>query len=471
MILRRRSILGGGSGLPVGTTYEFNYTGGPQTIVLDKGQWLLEVWGAQGGYRSSSTYGGKGGYSTGILNVTSNLTCYVLVGGSGNTGGTAGGYNGGGSRATYNGGGGGTDIRIGQNSLYARVIVAGGGGSDGASYNPGKNGGGTSGDSATESYGTGGGGGTQTAGGEGGNSNAGTFGQGGQGLSRSSGYAGAGGGGWYGGGGSYPDSSGDDDRGGGGGSGYVYTSATAKDYPTGCLLNSSHYLINASTTGGQRTGDGYAKIIKIGEGKVMTVTDYLLSKGYQTCEYIQSSGTQYIDTEILVDDSYGYYVDFNQVGSGDEIILGVCGQGDSRWCLNSNVFVCNLSWNTIYTAGTIDGRHEVWMNFMNNRMRFMNNSGMSQITETLSSSATTYSVLIFAAHWRSTSVSLYSNTQLFQLKISKENSLVRDYYPVYSQVSGEIGLYDLVSDRFFNNKGTGRFIKGPDYEVTDIIIQ
>ena len=63
------------------------------------------------------------------------------------------------------------------------------------------------------------------------------------------------GGGWYGGGGS-----GGEGPGGGGGSGYVYTSSTASQYPSGCLLNSSYYLTNASTTGNNRSGNGYARI-------------------------------------------------------------------------------------------------------------------------------------------------------------------------------------------------------------------
>ena len=148
-------------------------------------------------------------------------------------------------------------------------------------------GGGTSGGTANKGYGSGGGGGTQTAGGTGGKNNAGAFGQGGQGLSRSSGYGGAGGGGWYGGGGSYPDGSGDDDRGGGGGSGYVYTSSTASNYPSGCLLNSSYYLTNAQTLAGNAeftspTGtnemghrdNGYIRItvIKAGSGNTLVKT-------------------------------------------------------------------------------------------------------------------------------------------------------------------------------------------------------
>lgn len=264
------------SSVVVDSVLNYAYTGSSQNVELLPGKYKLEVWGAQGGYRSSSSYGGRGGYSVGTIALTENTKFFIYVGGSGNTGGTSGGFNGGGSRATYNGGGGGTDFRIGSDSLYARVIVAGGGGSDGATNKNGLYGGGTSGGSASQSYGYGGQGGTATSGGSGyssGSSTPGSFGKGGQGYYSSSGYGGAGGGGWYGGAGSYPDSSGDDDRGGGGGSGYVYTSSTASNYPSGCLLNSSYYLSNASTTAGNESmpatssgtetghsGNGYARI-------------------------------------------------------------------------------------------------------------------------------------------------------------------------------------------------------------------
>lgn len=233
------------SSVVVDSVLNYAYTGSSQNVELLPGKYKLEAWGAQGGYRSSTSYAGKGGYSVGTITLTANTKLYAYVGGSGNTGGTSGGFNGGGKRDNYNGGGGGTDFRIGSDSLYARVIVAGGGGSatsGGAGYSSGAN-------------------------------TPGSFGKGGQGYNRSSGYGGAGGGGWYGGAGSYPDSSGDDDRGGGGGSGYVYTSSTASNYPSGCLLNSSYYLSNASTTAGNasmpattsgtetgHSGNGYARI-------------------------------------------------------------------------------------------------------------------------------------------------------------------------------------------------------------------
>ena len=271
------ALIGGPyTNIKTGDILNYDYTGAVQTMILPKGQYKFECWGAQGGYRSSASYGGLGGYSVGTITLTDKTNIFIYVGGSGNTGKTSGGFNGGGSRDSYNGGGGGSDIRIGQDSLYARVIVAGGGGSDGATNKTGMYGGGTSGGTATQSFGSGGGGGTQTAGGAGGSSNGGSFGSGGKGLSRSSGYGGAGGGGWYGGGGSYPDGSADDDRGGGGGSGYVYTASTASNYPSGCLLNSAYYLESASmiagnasmpsTTGSTETGhsgDGHIRITVI----------------------------------------------------------------------------------------------------------------------------------------------------------------------------------------------------------------
>ena len=264
-------IYGIGADNSSNTNMNFSYTGSVQTATLDPGKYILECWGAQGGYRSSSSYGGAGGYSIGTLSLSSKTTLYIYVGGSGNSvisanssGYYPGGFNGGGYRNTYKGGGGATDIRIGTDSLYSRVIVAGGGGSDGSSSQSGGYAGGTSGARGSFGYGSYGYGGNQTAtysslnaiASQGTNNNssdcAAGFGFGGFECYSSSGYGGAGGGGWYGGQGTYPDGSGDDDGGGGGGSGYVYTSSTAKNYPQGCLLNSSYYLTDAQTIAGNQ---------------------------------------------------------------------------------------------------------------------------------------------------------------------------------------------------------------------------
>lgn len=256
----------------VGQKIDFGFTGKPQSIVLPKGKYKLEVWGAEGASRGAS--GGKGGYSTGVLTLNNITNLYVYVGG-----GPTSGWNGGqphpANFSLYSGGA--TDIRLidgdwnNINGLLSRIIVAGGGGTAGTSGKPGGAGGGLSGESRSEYFGSGGGGGTQTAGGYGGGAGDGTFGAGGKGIYYANGYGGSGGGGWYGGGGVHPDGSVDDDRGGGGGSGYVLTATSYK--PLGYIPTQEFYLDAATTIVGNqsmpspdgstvigRSGNGYARI-------------------------------------------------------------------------------------------------------------------------------------------------------------------------------------------------------------------
>lgn len=300
-----------------GPVRKYPYSGEVQSAVLMKGRYRLEAWGAEGGYRTEATYAGKGGYSKGNLEIQSTTTLFIRVGGSGNTGGPAGGFNGGGKRDTYNGGGGASDIRIGVDDLNHRVIVAGGGGSDGAANKAGGYGGGENGESRTDSYGTGGFGGTQTgvsdstwqtnvqSSGTANQSDAyGGFGFGGNGVTTNSQYPGAGGGGWYGGSGSVPDSSGDDDRGGGGGSGFVWT---GQSVPSGFALESKYQLNEAETKNGSQlfispsgaqetghSGDGYVKITPI--------VQYTISVAPENDEFgtTLGGGIYDIDTEITV---------------------------------------------------------------------------------------------------------------------------------------------------------------------------
>lgn len=292
----------------------YEFTGAVQTVTLPEGTYKLEVWGAQGGScdEFSPGIGGAGGYSVGTLTLIQATDFYIYVGGQPATNitiGTAfsGGYNGGGagynrsynSISTYGqGGGGGTDIRIGQDSLYARVIVAGGGGGSASNGDEKltKYGGGLTGGCTLTGYA-----GSQTSGGTAGNP--GSFGNGGEAYASGSNYrygSGGGGGGWYGGAAiqAYSDTS--SDRylpANGGGSGYVYTSSTATNYPSGCLLNSAYYLTDAqtiagntsfpSTSGGTETGhegNGYARITVLAVKSSVSALVMIDNKWYQANE-------------------------------------------------------------------------------------------------------------------------------------------------------------------------------------------
>jgi len=232
-----------------------NYTGSIQTYnVIKDGIYKLEVYGAQGG----SSYGGKGGYSVGYIELNKDEVLYIGIGGQGKS------FNGGGSY-TGNGsaGGGATHIAKGttnrgelKNYVDFKneiLIVAGGGGGRGLYFDnegsgtstTGGAGGGTSGGtggSAVRSSSfsaTGGAGGNQTSGN--------SFGQGGS--STASG-GGGGGGGWY--GGKKGTGSGSAwAAAGGGGSGYI------DGVPT-VTINGITY--SSSTSRGVQSGNGKAII-------------------------------------------------------------------------------------------------------------------------------------------------------------------------------------------------------------------
>jgi hypothetical protein len=129
----------------------------PVSVKLKQGLYKLELWGAQGG-NVTGAEGGSGGYSSGILRVSTPIQLYLFIGASGYTPTTAGltknSFNGGGcgvfsSAQYYTGpGGGATDIRTSKN-IEDRIIVAGGGGGAGHystnNYNRGGYGGGITG--------------------------------------------------------------------------------------------------------------------------------------------------------------------------------------------------------------------------------------------------------------------------------------------------------------------------------------
>ena len=132
----------------VKNVFNFEYTGDIQTYeVLADATYKIEAWGAQGGEYSDDYYGGKGGYTSGNINLTKK-TLYIQVGGAGYCGLgegdlVAGGYNGGGDAnidagawpgRNFCSGGGATDIRLvggawdNFDSLKSRIMVAAGGG-------------------------------------------------------------------------------------------------------------------------------------------------------------------------------------------------------------------------------------------------------------------------------------------------------------------------------------------------------
>lgn len=132
--------------MKIGEVKQFDYTGGVQSITLERGLYQFEAYGASGGAMSFNhtvgSSGGPGGYTKARFILKKAATIYVIVGQAGvyGSGSTSGSYNGGGKggNSASGSGGGATDFRLGINALEYRFLVAGGGGGcDNAGGGPG----------------------------------------------------------------------------------------------------------------------------------------------------------------------------------------------------------------------------------------------------------------------------------------------------------------------------------------------
>lgn len=54
--------------------------------------------------------------------------------------------------------------------------------------------------------------------------------------------------------------------------------------------------------------------------------------------------------------------------------------------------------------------------------------------------------------------------KIYYSKIWDTGELIRDYVPCYRKSDNVIGMYDLVNDVFYTNRGTGTFTKGPEID-------
>lgn len=345
---------------------EIIQTGTGQHFTLPAGEFVLKCWGGDGGVFTGLYDAARGGYAQGTLNILSPVEAHVYVAGSGLYGDMISseytqilrpdiGFNGGGlpngygtrQENTYSyGGGGGTDIRLGDDSLFSRVIVAGGAGGQSYYHKNGGAGGGESGvigDTGDYVGGITPGPGTQT---ESPKDPAvsqinGGFGYGGSTptVSGVRGAAGAGGGGWFGGSSTYnTNSSRQYARGGCGGSGYVLTNSSYK--PDGYKLDSRFYLTNTQNVqGGNNLPVGISKAeIDV----VRTITFRILCKDMYGVKYYNESSSRW---ELLEDQeigpttfmTYGSLMFSDDTGLADIYEVLVYDPGDNVSAMSINV--------------------------------------------------------------------------------------------------------------------------------------
>ena len=257
------------------------------------------------------------------------------------------------------------------------------------------------------------------------------------------------------------------------------------------LLLSVQAVLNNKKTSGEReyqrikesyqsvdANEAYIKKIGFQEEE----TESLLPDGYTQLAYIESTGTQYIDTGINSTSNIGIYCEFleeqTQVSGG---LFGNFGQGRayyygfSQWNGVFETFYGTQSNDITRPQCVINTKYEIYFNYLNDKKLILNNTVINDSLSTILDSD--YNIWIYKINNGGTTYNYYtsSNTRIYRCKITDNDLLVRDYIPCKTtkQVTdvegnpcaiGTVGLYDLVGGKFYKNKATSGvdFTPGPE---------
>lgn len=478
--------------------YLFNYTGSSQSFTAPtSGYYKFEAWGASGGEGKFNTnagteLGGMGAYTSGIMYLDAQNQPYLYVGGAGASATSntqhatiAGGYNGGGNGLSGGtddqaaAGGGATDIRYGGTSLNSRIMVAAGGGGGHCDTNtaygnnrvkfPLMNGqglmySGTLGQWQNSTYSVSA---TQTSG------NA--FGIGGSHTNIDATHgAGGGGGGYYGGVANKNNLGGPGSGGTSYISGYAGVNSISSASSTSASNNTRHYsgkyFINGLMETASNGGNGKASITYLGDLN----EEKVFNNNYQKLEYIQSTGTQYIDTGFIATPNTVVDIDFQftEVSTLQQRLFGASTTNTSY--LNYHMYINGAgawaysfidgSGNWATTNVTADtNKHHIRFNMPSGQFIIDNNSyAIASSTRTKTTETNMY--IMNGAITGSPNAKM----KLYAFKMYDKNELVRNMIPVKRKSDNAIGMYDTVTKKFYANAGTGTFTAGPVIDLTNV---
>lgn len=190
----------------------------------------------------------------------------------------------------------------------------------------------------------------------------------------------------------------------------------------------------------------------------------ILPSEYQQVEYIESSGSQYINTQYYANQKTKIIADYYIQPNAEGFIFGArVDSGDAnQFCLyykqdeNRYAYRFNgLSVINIYGTVGVKTHAELSTN------KYLINNG-TIIQDDIQYTGTflgTLPLYILAQNQGGTAT-LVSNIKLYSFKILEDNELIRNMIPCYRISDNVIGMYDTVNNVFYTNAGTGVFGKG-----------
>lgn len=198
-----------------------------------------------------------------------------------------------------------------------------------------------------------------------------------------------------------------------------------------------------------------------------------LPEEYTQLDFITTTGTQYIDTGLigtdLTDKEIELTIKNNTTGLNQFNFNGVyqLGKSTQMGTVATSTTTCRCAINFGFTDSVgVDGLditkfHKL---YVKDGLQKVNNV---QIGTTSFGSLNEYHFLLFArtnvAGTTSVEVNKGSSISLFTVK--KNGKYIRYLVPCYRNSDNKVGMYDLATNTFYTNSGTGDFIAGNEVTI------
>ena len=206
-----------------------------------------------------------------------------------------------------------------------------------------------------------------------------------------------------------------------------------------------------------------------------------LPEGYTQLQYIEATGTQYINSGYKPGPNTGVEAtyQFTATTPVQQRIYGIHGANGSTATFSYTYYI-NGSGNMAYAYKNEGGnwvatgikadtsKHTFSFNTNKGYWKYDSraNAGISEVTAT---NTAPYNMFILAATTNGTSVANNdhrAHAKLYSFNIYENGNIVRQYVPCKNS-NGEVGLYEVYQGIFYGNIGSGTFTEGPVEYVTD----
>lgn len=187
-----------------------------------------------------------------------------------------------------------------------------------------------------------------------------------------------------------------------------------------------------------------------------------LPLGYQAIEYVESSGTQYIDTGISGECKVIIDCQGNDTASASEIVVGSYTSAPSFFGAYGATNKWGMSGSSYGLLTDVDYTTRATFEIYFRDDAYIKVNGTTYTCAGTVPIYTSATYALFRAKGKASSVYYYASAKIYSCKFEQNNTLVRNLIPARRNSDNVIGMYDTVTDTFLTNEGTGSFVAGPN---------